>query len=113
MTGSRAADDTLPVDREALLVVPSSLLDDAEAAIEQSAEICRGVLLARDMVNTPPGHGTPDGLTAMVDAAMPDTVEVEVHGMDWLRGELLRRTPAGRSRLGNRSVSRGVDLHTG
>ncbi|MEE8602270.1 leucyl aminopeptidase [Euzebya tangerina] len=77
-----ATDDSGPT--AAQLLVPSSLLAEADAAIGRSRIVCTGVSLARDMVNTPPGLAGPQALADMTRDAMPSTVDVQVHGMDWL-----------------------------
>lgn len=74
-----------PTERRATLLVPSSMLSAAEAAIARAAVTTEAVAFARDLVNTPPGKSQPEALADAVAAAMPEAVTAEVHDIEWLR----------------------------
>lgn len=70
--------------REAVLLVPSSLLSEADRAIEHSRITSAAVIFARDLVNTPPGQARPVDIAQMTVEQMPDEVSVTVHDQGWL-----------------------------
>ncbi|MGI9018902.1 MAG: leucyl aminopeptidase [Euzebya sp.] len=70
--------------REAILLLPSSLLSEARQAIERSAVTSRAVWLARDLVNTPARQATPAHIAQVISDHMPAQVEVSVHDEEWL-----------------------------
>ncbi len=80
----RSAGSQAPEEREAILLLPSSTIPEAEAAIERSRVVCAAVALARDLVNTPGGDLTPIEMAARVAAAAGDGVEVVAHDEEWL-----------------------------
>ncbi len=69
---------------EGVLLLPSSLLREAEAAIERSAVTSAAVAFARELVNTPPGLKTPVDLAAAVADRAPAGVAVVSHDEGWL-----------------------------
>jgi leucyl aminopeptidase len=71
-------------DREAVLLVPSSLLADARAAVDRAGVVAEAVAWARDLVNTPPGELTPAAMAAEVAQRMPDEVAVSIRDEAWL-----------------------------
>ncbi|HUG86663.1 MAG TPA: leucyl aminopeptidase [Euzebya sp.] len=74
-----------PTPREAILVLPPSLLEDAEAAIRRSRTTTAAVMFARDLVNLPPGHGLPADIAQTTADRMPPEVSVAIHDVAWLR----------------------------
>ena len=74
----------VPAEREAILVLPSSILAEADAAIERSRVACEAIAFARDLVNTPPGDATPIDIADRVVERMGDRLEVTVLDEGWL-----------------------------
>lgn len=70
---------------DAVLLVPSSLLSDAEQAVTRSQVTSGSVMFARDLVNTPPGQARPDDIARMTEKQMPDNVDTVVHDEGWLQ----------------------------
>lgn len=80
----RSSPDTPGGDREAILILPSSTIPEAEAAIERSRVVCEAVAFARDLVNTPAADLTPEEMAARVAEFVGDDVTVAAHDDDWL-----------------------------
>lgn len=80
----RSTAPTTPTDREAVLVLPSSVLPEADAAIERSRVTCDAVTFARDLVNTPPGDALPVEIAERVRERLGGRLTVEIHDEDWL-----------------------------
>lgn len=72
-------------NREATLLLPSSLLSEAQQAIDRSQITSTAVMLARDLVNTPPGQARPSDIAQMTADAMPQEVSTTAHDHAWLQ----------------------------
>lgn len=75
---------TAPESQEAVLLLPASLLTEAQAAIERSAVTSAAVAFARDLVNTPPGRARPAEIAEAVLAHVPAEITVAVRDETWL-----------------------------
>ncbi len=73
-----------PVARQGVLLLPSSLLSEAHAAIERARITSEAVAFTRDLVNTPPGDGQPADIARMTTERMPASVTVTVHDEEWM-----------------------------
>ncbi|CAN5320056.1 leucyl aminopeptidase [soil metagenome] len=71
-------------EREGILLVPSSLLPEAQAAIERARITTTAVAFARDLVNAPPALARPADIAEATHDRMPDEVAVDVHDEQWL-----------------------------
>ncbi len=78
------SDQTPAPQREGVLLLPSSLLSEAGAAIERATVTADAVAFARDLVNTPPGNALPLDVAEATRDRMPGTVSVQVHDVEWL-----------------------------
>ena len=72
---------------EVVLVIPSSLEDDAVEAVRRGTIHARAECIARDLVNTPPGDKGPQQLCDRAAELVGDRVEVEVWDTDRLEQE--------------------------
>lgn len=73
--------------REVVVLVPSSRLPQAQAALEQAAIYSRATLAARDLVNLPPGHKQPTALAAAVADLVGGSCDVNVRDEATLAAE--------------------------
>ncbi len=65
--------------REVFLLVPDAKDDAAQQAVQRAEVVCRAVLLARDLVNTPPSHLHPEELAEAARARCEEAgLDVEV-----------------------------------
>ncbi len=64
--------------RSVVVLGPSGLLEEARAALARAAVYARATILARDLVNLPPGHKRPPALAAAVRDAVGGACEVTV-----------------------------------
>ncbi len=74
----KSADEDAPRLREVVVLVPSSRLTDARAAIEGAERYARATCLARDLVNTPPDRKRPPDLAAAVRRLLAGACDVTV-----------------------------------
>jgi leucyl aminopeptidase len=70
---------------EATVLVPSSRLRDAAAALQRAERYARATCVARDLVNLPPDRKQPHALAARIEEAVGAVCQVRVHDAAVLR----------------------------